>query len=68
MNCVPERQIDLTCVICYEIISTQSVIQNYGGKHSKVLETISRISFEVLRDLLNFDIQLFKEKTTTKTF
>ena len=36
-----------------------SVIQNNEGKHSKVIKNISRISFVVIRDLLNFGIQLF---------
>ena len=40
-----------------------SFIRNYEEKHSKVVSNISRISFVVLMDLLNFGIQLFLKKT-----
>ena len=61
MNRVPEIYIDLACVI-------QSAIQNYKGKHSKVMQNISQTSMAVLRGLFNYDIQLFLKNKKTRAF
>ena len=56
MNLVPEKHIDLACFICYKFMSTLSF------KIMKENTQISRISTAVLRDLLNFGVQLFLKK------
>ena len=62
MNHVPERHIDLVCVICYKIMSTLSFKIMKEKKTLKCYVEYYTNSFVVIRNQLHFGIQLFFKK------
>ena len=67
LNRVPERHIEFACFTHFIIMFTLS-IQIMKENTQKLSRNILQISFVVLRDLLNFGIQLFFKKQQHSKF